>query len=87
VFNDQTFVVTATCQQGHSQTIRLQGYSREAAEMWAGLLDGTAAVYVYPPGPESVIGKCGICQTPFTCTVTEEQPAPVAIEDPPPPQQ
>ncbi len=39
--------------------------------MQAELLDGSSDMYIYPPGPDSVIGSCGICQSKFKCTVNE----------------
>lgn len=65
--------VTATCESGHSQVTKLdaKAFTKEGAELFAGLLDGTSPAFLYPPGPESVIGKCGICQKPFKCTVKE----------------
>lgn len=39
----------------------LQNVTREWAENYAGILDGTSPYYVYPPGPDSVIGQCQEC--------------------------
>lgn len=50
-----------TCKAGHKQVITYTGMSREFAESCAKLTDGTSPLYVHPPGPESSIGKCGIC--------------------------
>lgn len=68
------WVVKAVCESGHVQTFKLDcnTFSREYAEQWAALLDGTSQMYVYPPGRESVIGKCGICQEPYKCEVNED---------------
>jgi hypothetical protein len=54
----------------HVQQIKMQT-TREYAELFAGLLDGTSTMYVHPPGPESVIGKCGICGAQIRCVVEE----------------
>jgi hypothetical protein len=45
--------------------------SIEQLQQWAGLMDGTSPMYVYPPDKKSVIGKCGVCGKPFKATVTE----------------
>lgn len=64
------YVITAKCEGGHTQVIKVDGkLGREWAEAQAGLLDGSSSMYIHPPGPESVIGKCGICQKPITCRV------------------
>jgi len=47
--------------------------AREDAELFAGLLDGTSTMYVYPPGPESVLGKCGTCGAKIRCVVEESE--------------
>ena len=44
---------------------------KEYCETFAGLIDGTSRHYVYPPGPNSPIGKCGICQGELTTEVEE----------------
>ena len=63
--------ITATCRGGHTQSITYECRSLQEAELFAGLLDGTSPAYVHPPGPESVIGKCGICGTPIRATAEE----------------
>lgn len=69
----QPTVVTIICESGHSQTIKVEGMSREWAEQWAGLIDGTSTFYVHSPiGTESVIGKCGICGKQIKATVESD---------------
>jgi hypothetical protein len=66
------FQVKATCEAGHTQTITYDAsFSREMVEVQAGLLDGTWHGFKYPPGTDSVIGKCGICGKPIKCEVIE----------------
>lgn len=36
-------------------------FPREWVESYAQLLCGTSPLYVFPPGPNSPIGKCGVC--------------------------
>jgi hypothetical protein len=66
-----TWVIKAECANGHAQEIKAQGEGIDQAwaEMCAGLLDGSSPLYRSPPGPESVIGKCGICRAQIECTV------------------
>jgi hypothetical protein len=59
------------CESGHEQRITYHGMPREMVEFQAGLLDGTSPYYVHPPGPESQIGKCGICGSQVKATVVE----------------
>lgn len=68
-------VVTATCENGHKQTLKLDAnaFSRAGAEQWSKLLDGSSKFYIHPPDEESVIGKCGICKSPFRCTALFDQ--------------
>lgn len=65
--------VTATCAEGHSQALRVDGkLGLEWAKMWAGLMDGTSPLYIYPPiGTDSLIGKCGICGSQIKCSVED----------------
>lgn len=60
------------CANGHVQIIRYQGMTRHFAEQVAGLCDGTSPMYVFPPGPESTIGKCGICGAQLSSKVLAE---------------
>jgi hypothetical protein len=41
------------------------------AKVLAGLLDGSSPFYIYPPGPGSPIGKCGVCGGKLKCEVEE----------------
>lgn len=68
------FLVRATCGKcGEKQGLRFEGtqFTRQYVEQFAGLLDGTSPLYVYPPGTSSDIGKCGMCGGRFTAEVTE----------------
>lgn len=67
---NQKFKITAVCESNHTQDLHTEGLDRKWAEVQAGLLDGS--LLAVPPGPDSIIGKCGICNTPIKCTVTEE---------------
>jgi hypothetical protein len=71
------------CDQGHEQAIGLDPtYSRPAAELLAGILDGTSPAYLMPPRamPGSMIGRCAWpdCGALFTATLfgfPPEEPA------------
>jgi len=66
------YVITATCEAGHAQEIKIDGkMGREWAVNQAGLLDGSSPMYIADPrkDPASDIGKCGICRAQLTCTV------------------
>lgn|SRR5678815_2537693 len=64
--------IAANCPNGHTQTLRLEGFTREYAEGYAGLLDGTSPWYVHSPiGTDSLIGKCATCKAQIKCEVTE----------------
>jgi hypothetical protein len=65
-------LITARCtgKPEHVQQMTMN-CTREYAELFAGLLDGSSTMYVHPPGPESVIGKCGICRAQIRCVVEE----------------
>ena len=69
------YKIVARCSNGHEQTLRMEGFTREQVEIQAGLMDGTSPFYVYPPKEDgsdgSAIGKCAQCGKPFKCTVTE----------------
>ncbi len=68
----QSFQLTTTCDNGHIQTMTYgPGFTREWVEAQARILDGTSEMYVFKPGPESVIGKCGICGAQIKCEVQE----------------
>lgn len=62
--------VTATCTEGHCQSLRVGGMTFEWARMWVGLMDGTSPMYIHSPiGTDSLIGKCGICGSKIKCEV------------------
>lgn len=79
----QTFTVTMTCGNGHVQQVVYSGVARAFVEGVAGLMDGTSPMYVHPPGPDSVIGKCGICRAWLKAKV-EDGDRRVAAPDAPP---
>jgi hypothetical protein len=64
-----TWTMRAECESGHSQEITIGNVDRTWAEAWAGLMDGSSPLYLRKPGPESAIGKCGICHARIRCTV------------------
>jgi hypothetical protein len=70
------WLITLACAHGHRQELRLEGVSQAYAANFASLLDGTSAFFVQSPVPlETVLmpghlGKCGICESRFTATVT-----------------
>ncbi len=67
------FKLTATCAQGHTQTISYgPGFTKEMVQMQAGLFDGTSEWYVFPPQDDSALCQCGICGAKIKCQVTEE---------------
>jgi hypothetical protein len=65
--------ILARCEQGHEQRLCTPDMDEHEAAALAGLLDGTSTAYVYPPRDyplaESVIAKCGTCQSWITCTL------------------
>lgn len=71
------YTITARCEQGHSQEIRVDGsLGLEWAKGQAGLPDGSSPMYLRSPiGTDSVIGKCGICRAQIQCEVTEALPS------------
>lgn len=68
------FRITLECEGGHLQTLVTEGMSEEMARDYATMLDGTSQWFIYPPGPESSIGKCCYpgCGKPFKATVQPE---------------
>jgi hypothetical protein len=50
--------VRAECSAGHIQEFTFIGMDRDFVEGLCGLMDGSSPMYKYPPGPESMIGKC-----------------------------
>ncbi len=69
------FKVTAKCENGHEQFVTYYDMTREQVEVIIGLVDGTSPLYIYPPGENSVIGKCAYpnCGKPFKCSIQEIQ--------------
>lgn len=67
----QTYAtIIARCAQGHTQELKIDGnLGLEWAAHYMGLLDGSSEMYKFPPGPESIIGKCGICGTQIQCSL------------------
>lgn len=62
--------IDAECQNGHRQKLYVDvRFGEVYAATLAGLLDGSSPLYVYPPGQESKIAKCGICGTAIKCTL------------------
>jgi len=68
------FWIRITCASGHTQTIEVEGCSKEWAEDFASLLDGTSKFFIHPPGPDSLLSKCGRCGATVRCQVTEQPP-------------
>ena len=69
------FRITIRCAafpKTHAKILRLSfDLGRQYADTLAGLLDGSSPFYIYPPGPNSPIGKCDVCQGSLTATVEE----------------
>ena len=66
------FVLTAKCENGHEQQMFVDGMlGLKWVEEQAALIDGTSSMYLVNPvdDPQSIIGKCGICQARFSCKV------------------
>ena len=76
-----SYRITVRCKthpETHAKVIRLRNvegasdyFDRTYAENFAKLLDGTFPGYIYPPGPDSPIGKCGICGGKLETSVEE----------------
>ena len=65
-----TFIITARCEKGHEQAIKVNGTDEATVKVWAGIMDGSSDFYIYSPvGKESVIGKCATCGVPIKCEV------------------
>lgn len=62
-----------TCTNGHTQTIRTEGMSREWIEQWGKLMDGTSDFYVRPvmDGEATWIGHCRTCAARVKSEVVE----------------
>lgn len=66
------FEVTVKCEGGHVMDLKYgASLGHEFVVRQAGLLDGTSTMYAFPPGPDSPIGKCGVCGAKITCTVSD----------------
>jgi hypothetical protein len=65
-------IIKLRCARDHEQIIRFRNVDRTFAERLAGILDGTSPLYIYPPGPESTIAKCGLCLDNITATVEDD---------------
>jgi hypothetical protein len=66
--------ITIRCQsepQKHAKIIRVKArLGRTKAIELADLLDGSSLAYIHPPGPQSPIGRCCMCQSEIECTVS-----------------
>jgi hypothetical protein len=69
----QSYVLVAICDRAHEQRIRIEGRSRDWIAGLAALLDGTSPYYIHPPGPNTVLGKCGLCGAQIRCRVEEDK--------------
>lgn len=69
------YIIKAVCPNGHVQQIAFDGFTRADVERTAGLMDGSSELYVFPPGPDSLIGKCASCGESFFCEVIESEAA------------
>jgi hypothetical protein len=65
------YLITATCDTGHRQSVTTEGLSLTEAETAAGLIDGSSIFYRIRPrdGDERIIGRCSVCGKPFRCKV------------------
>lgn len=68
---ESAHTLIATCEEGHTQQLHVDGMTREWAESLAGLMDGTSSFYIRSPRSDdsSLIGKCGICGSQINCKV------------------
>lgn len=68
------------CPSGHVAVMEFDArMGREYAETQLGLLDGTSPMYKFPPGPESQLGKCGVCRGPLKGRIVPDgEPIPEA---------
>lgn len=58
----------------HAKILRLHGEAGlDYAHRLGRLLDGTSALYIYPPGPDSPIGRCAICRGTLSYEVEERE--------------
>lgn len=71
--------ITIRCQdhpEKHAKVLRIDPVLGIAwAIQLAGLLDGSSAMYIHKPGPDSPIGKCATCGGHLKCEVEEFEDA------------
>ena len=69
----------------HAKIVRVKArLGRRRAQELAELLDGTSLAYVHPPGAQSPLGRCCICQAEVECevsTVVDGTEAPPSCEE------
>lgn len=73
-------VVVLTCTRcAREQEVNFwgDGIGREEVEMLAGMLDGS--VCTESPGPESLLGKCGVCSGELEAVVRDGPPQPPVV--------
>ncbi len=64
--------VDLACENGHQQRLFLSGMTRQMAEDYAQMLDGSSPMYVRDPRSDPTntwIGRCKDCGGVFTATV------------------
>ena len=54
------FLLLTTCENGHRQSMTVDGYTREDADALAGMIDGTSPSFVTSPreDPKSTLARC-----------------------------
>jgi hypothetical protein len=68
-------MVQCTANKAHAKLISVDhSLGMEYASTLAGLLDGSSRHFIHKPGPNSPLGKCGVCQAQIKCTVEERLP-------------
>jgi hypothetical protein len=55
----------------HAKILKIHDAGREYVETLGGLMCGNSPFYVFPPGPGSPIGRCGLCGGQLEYTVEE----------------
>lgn len=65
--------VLIRCVNGHEQKMTLLGHTREQAEFWCGLMDGTSPAYLHKPRDDdrSSIGRCVTCREFFDAKIVK----------------
>lgn len=65
------YTITARCSNNHVQSVTTDQFSDHDAYALARVIDLTSDMFTHTtyvvPGP--VLGRCGACGSPFTCTV------------------